>query len=64
MIIAKQGMDLCSPSFTQLIVAEYLRRGLLNGQIEGIRKLYARKREVMLSALKKHILKGVKLGST
>ncbi len=60
MIVAKQAMDLCSPSFTQLIVAEYLRRGLLQGQIEGIRQLYARKCGVMLSALKKYMPKGVK----
>jgi len=60
MIMAKQGMDLCSPSFTQLIVAEFLKRGHLSQQIEGIRKLYARKREVMLAALKKHMPKGVK----
>jgi 2-aminoadipate transaminase len=60
MVVAKQGMDLCSPSFTQLIVAEYLRRGLLKAQIEGIRRLYARKREVMLAALRKYMPKGVK----
>jgi 2-aminoadipate transaminase len=60
MVVAKQSMDLCSPSFTQLIVAEYLRRGLLPAQIENIRKLYARKREVMLEALNKYMPKGVK----
>jgi DNA-binding transcriptional MocR family regulator len=27
MVVAKQGMDLCSPSYTQLIVAEFLKRG-------------------------------------
>lgn len=60
MVVAKQSMDLCSPSFTQLIAAEYLRRGLLPVQIEIIRKLYARKREVMLEALNKYMPKGVK----
>jgi len=60
MVVAKQGMDLCSPSFTQLIVAEYLRRRLLPEQIESIRKLYAKKRDVMLAALKKYMPKGVK----
>ena len=60
MVVAKQSMDLCSPSFTQLIAAEYLRRGLLPAQIENIRKLYARKREVMLEALDKYMPKGVK----
>jgi len=60
MIVSKQGMDLCSPSFTQLIVAEYLRRGLLQAQIERIRKLYARKREAMLVALSRYMPKAVK----
>jgi len=60
MVVAKQGMDLCSPTYTQLMVAEYLRRGLLPRQIENIRKLYGRKLEVMLKALKKHMPKGVK----
>jgi len=60
MIVAKQSMDLCSPSFTQLIVAEYMKRGLLPAQIEGIRKLYAKKREAMHTALRKYMPKGVK----
>jgi 2-aminoadipate transaminase len=60
MIVAKQGMDLCSPAFNQLIAAEYLKRGLLPRQIEGIRELYGRKRALMLKALKKHMPKGVK----
>jgi len=60
MIVAKQGMDLCSPSYTQLIVAEFLKRGLLKAQVESIRKLYARKREVMLAALRKYMPKSVK----
>jgi 2-aminoadipate transaminase len=59
MVVSKQSMDLCSPTFTQLIVAEYLRRGLLLKQIEKIRKLYATKRQVMLSALKKYMPRGV-----
>ena len=60
MIVAKQSMDLCSPSYTQLLVAEYLRRELLPKQVEKIRKLYGRKLDVMLKALEKHMPKGVK----
>ncbi len=59
MVVAKQGMDLCSPTFTQLIAAEYLRRGLLGVQVERIRKLYARKRDAMLEALERYMPKGV-----
>jgi 2-aminoadipate transaminase len=60
MVMAKQGMDLCSPTYTQLLVAEYLKRGLLPKQIEKIRKLYGRKLKVMLKALKQHMPEGVK----
>jgi 2-aminoadipate transaminase len=59
MIIAKQGMDLCSPSYTQLLVAEYMKRGLLQAQIEKIRKTYGRKLEFMLQSLAKYMPKGV-----
>jgi 2-aminoadipate transaminase len=60
MVVAKQGMDLCSPTFTQLMVAEYLRRGLLQKQVGIIRQLYGIKLEVMLKALREHMPKGVR----
>jgi len=59
MIVAKQSMDLCSPTYTQLIAAEYLKRGLLPSQIDNIRKVYGRKLEAMLKALKTYMPKGV-----
>lgn len=59
MVVAKQSMDLCCPTFTQLIVAEYLRRGLLTRQVENIRQLYGRKLKAMLEALKRYMPKGV-----
>ena len=58
-VVAKQGMDLCSPSFTQFIAVEYMRRGLLDRQIEGTRTLYGRKRQVMLDALEHSMPKGI-----
>ncbi|MGB9134507.1 MAG: PLP-dependent aminotransferase family protein [Candidatus Bathyarchaeia archaeon] len=59
MVVAKQSMDLCCPTFTQLIVAEYLRRGLLTRQVENIRQLYGKKLKAMLEALKRYMPKGV-----
>lgn len=59
MVVAKQSMDLCCPTFTQLIVAEYLRRGLLAKQVENIRQLYGKKLKVMLEALQRHMPRGV-----
>lgn len=60
MVIAKQSMDLCSPTYTQLIASEYLARGLLSKQIENIRTLYGKKLKTMLKALKDNMPKGVK----
>jgi 2-aminoadipate transaminase len=59
MVVAKQGMDLCCPTFTQLIVAEYLSRGLLPKHVENIRKLYGKKLQAMLKALSDYMPKGV-----
>jgi 2-aminoadipate transaminase len=59
MVVAKQSMDLCCPTYTQLIVSEFMKRGLLPRQIDRIRKLYAKKRDVMLEALRRHMPKGV-----
>jgi len=59
MIVAKQSMDLCCPSYTQLLVAEYMKQGLLQAQIEKIRKIYGRKLEFMLESLAKYMPKGV-----
>jgi 2-aminoadipate transaminase len=59
MVVAKQSMDLCSPTYTQVMAAEYLKRGLLPRQIENIRKVYGRKLEVMLEALRRYMPKGV-----
>lgn len=60
MIVSKQSMDLACPTFNQLIVAEYMKRGLLAKQLEEIRRLYGHKRELMLKALKQQMPKGIK----
>ena len=60
MVVSKQSMDLASSTFNQLIAAEYMRRGLLLPQIQAIRKLYGKKRNVMLKALKEFMPKGVR----
>ena len=55
MVIAKQATDLCTPSFTQAIVAEFAARGLLNKVIEKVKGIYREKREIMLNALDEHM---------
>jgi 2-aminoadipate transaminase len=60
MVVAKQSMDLCCPTYNQLMVAEFMKRGLMQRQVEKIRRLYGKKVEVMLAALKKYMPKGVR----
>jgi len=59
LVVAKQSMDLCSPTYTQLMISEYMKRGFLSKQIEIIRKAYGKKLKVMLEALEKYMPKGV-----
>jgi len=60
MAIAKQGTDLSSNVFVQYIADEYLRSGSINKHIPKIKRMYKRKRNIMLRALKKHFPEGCK----
>lgn len=59
MVMAKQGMDLCCPTFVQLVASAFMSRGLLPGQIEHVRKLYHAKRDLMTACLEKRMPPGV-----
>jgi 2-aminoadipate transaminase len=59
-VLLKQSVDLCTPSFTQLILAEYIRRGRMRESIEKAIERYRPKLEAMLSALEKYMPEGVK----
>jgi 2-aminoadipate transaminase len=54
-ILLKQSVDLCTPSFTQLILAEYIRRGKMKQSIEKAIECYRPKLAAMLAALEKHM---------
>jgi 2-aminoadipate transaminase len=54
-IMLKQSVDLCTPSFTQLILAEYIKRGRMKQSIERAIDCYRPKLKAMLAALKKHM---------
>jgi 2-aminoadipate transaminase len=55
LVIAKQPVDLCTSGLNQLIASKFLAAGLLPGHVAKIRASYARKREVMLGALERHV---------
>ncbi len=57
LVIAKQATDLCTPAFTQAIVAEIMSRGLLTKVIERAKGIYSEKRAVMLDALDEYMPK-------
>ena len=56
---AKQGCDLHTSTFGQFVVYEFLKRGLLEPQIAGLRKDYRNKRDTMLKAMEDHFPEGV-----
>ncbi|MEJ2780840.1 MAG: PLP-dependent aminotransferase family protein [Sulfolobaceae archaeon] len=53
----KQNVDLHTPTFTQMIAMEAIRRGVIDRQIPKIKETYRKKRDVMLSAIEKYFPK-------
>jgi len=60
MALVKQGTDLQTNTFGQFIVNEYLESGHYRSHISVLRRSYASRRDLMLSALQKHLPKSVK----
>ena len=52
MALAKQGVDLFTNGFGQRVAERYLSLGLMKKHLPRIRKLYRRKRDVMLATMK------------
>ena len=59
MIIGKQSCDLNCSVFTQAILAEYLKRGLLPEHLEKINAEYKAKRDLMLATMDEVMPEGV-----
>ncbi len=59
-VLLKQSVDLCTPSFTQLILAEYMRRGRMRESIERAIECYRPRLEAMLTALEEHMPREVR----
>ncbi|MBN1225099.1 MAG: PLP-dependent aminotransferase family protein [Candidatus Aminicenantes bacterium] len=55
----KQSVDLCTQSFSQLIIAEYIKQGKMKRTIEKAVACYRPKLETMLAAMDKHMPEGV-----
>jgi len=59
MVIAKQSMDLCTPTITQKIAARYIKKGLFDKNLKNTIKQYHSKRDNMIEAFRKHMPEGV-----
>ena len=59
-LMAKQSADLCSPVFVQKIIAEYMKRGLLEKNLVNTISLYKSRRDHMLGCFEKFMPEGVK----
>ncbi len=57
--LAKQATDLCTNVFSQYIAYEYINGGYLDKQVEKIKTMYKRKRDIMLESLEKHLPENV-----
>lgn len=59
LVLSKQAADLCTNIFSQYVAYEYINGGYLDKQILEIKKLYKKKRDIMLKALTKYFPKEV-----
>ncbi len=57
--LAKQSMDACSSTFTQVLASEYLAEGRLEPYLSSVRPVYARRARAMLDALERFMPEGV-----
>ena len=58
MTICKQALDLCTNTFTQYIVKEFIRRGSLDLHILKICEMYKPKRDIMMESLENYFPEG------
>ncbi len=60
LVQAKQGTDLHTGTFVQLVAFEMARGGFIDRHVQHIRSVYSVRRDAILAALKKHMPDGVR----
>jgi len=60
MTLAKQGTDLHTSTFNQVVAHEVSQHGFLDNHVKVIQKVYRERRDVMLEALEQQMPEGVK----
>jgi 2-aminoadipate transaminase len=53
--IAKQSADLCTNTFAQHVIYEFINRNLLDRCLQKVRNIYRKKRDIMLNAMNIHM---------
>lgn len=53
--LAKQSIDACSSTFTQVIADQFLRQGKLETYVAGLRDIYKRRMNIMNDAMNEHM---------
>ena len=59
LILAKQGADLHTSTFIQMVVDDICQRGILKRHVRLIRSVYQERRDTMLAAMEEHFPEGV-----
>lgn len=59
LMLAKQGADLHTSTFNQMVAHEVAKGGFLNEHVKHIRKVYKERRDVMIETLAEHMPPGV-----
>ena len=59
LVQAKQGSDLHTSTFTQMVAYETARHGFLDRHVRRLRTVYGERRDAMLAALERHMPEGV-----
>jgi len=59
-VIAKQNVDLCSPSLTQMLTARFLVKGYFDDYLQVVKHEYGKKKTAMVQAFERHMPQGVR----
>jgi 2-aminoadipate transaminase len=59
-VMVKQGMDLHTSSFVQMVAYEVAKDGFLTEHVRQIRDVYRERRDIMLAAMSEHFPPGVR----
>ena len=59
LVQVKQGSDLHTSTFIQMVAYDICQRGILRHHVKAIRKVYGERRDAMLTAMEKHFPPGI-----